>query len=161
MSLRCSLAFLMASVLLASSAVYRAHAQGSEDSGRYDFRIIEGKLYKCDRWKGTVELVALPDQPATKAEAEKPKAARPAQPVNRPPLIVSVCGERVQPNTGPVDGLVPLTILDADRQRAERDVSNYGGHISLIQALSVQNDPHRRRVLPVVLEPARARRGED
>lgn len=141
MSLRRLLAFLMASVLLASSAVYRAHAEGSDDAPRYEFIRIEGKLYRADRRTGKVELVALPDEPSAKAEPEKPKAARPAQPVNRPPLIESVCGERVQPSASPVDGLVPNVILDADRQRAERDVNNYRGHISLIQLLSVQSDP--------------------
>jgi len=129
-------AALVLAFLCMSSAVL---AQVAEDNQRYEFFLKGGKLYRADKVTGSVEQVPLPDEVTVKPHDPKPSLARPPAPPNRGPVIEAVCGEGVGPGASPVDSLAPRVILDADRQRAEKDIQAYRGQLGLIQALNLQN----------------------
>jgi hypothetical protein len=105
--------------------------QTSDDALRYSFHCVNGEIWRSDRVTGTTELVVLPGQALAMAEGEKKKPSPPAPPRNRSPVIDSVGGDQGKPTVSPVYALVPHTILDADRQRAEREINSYAAHIHI------------------------------
>jgi hypothetical protein len=154
--------------VLAVAACVRLSAETSGDTLRYELVVKDGKFYRFDKLTGKLEPVALPAEPGalTETAPERVRPARPAPPVNHPPVIKSEPGTKVIATTP--DQVAP----GFDRQRAGNDINAYRRHLGIIQSLSIQGErikglisvtnqgPRRLEVLELTLWASSAPDGE-